>query len=376
MHTLTLEPNPKPSATWKTRLLWGLGLLVLWSLPAIPTLFHLHGNLNPFQWEGALYLPKRFQTVLGLELLNWYIWIPMSIWVARLGIRFPLLQGGTIRGRNFGLHLVFGFLVGQFCNIYHTAVFVAVYGNDSLSLLWRREGALRNFVLDSRQASIYWLVLLATFGWQVYQESQRRKLHLTQARLATLKSQIHPHFLFNTLHSISALMEDDVAAARTTIARLSDVLRVSLDEPPGDEVPLEDEIHLARLYLEIEHVRFSDRLDVQFEIDPESREARVPHLLLQPLVENAVTHGIGGRSDASLVRVASRIEGEQLILEIDDDGPGLSDGTMKDGIGLGNTRARLEQLYSKAASVDLAPRPGGGARCTVRLPFRPSTETR
>ena len=192
--------------------------------------------------------------------------------------------------------------------------------------------------------------------------------------MAALKAQVHPHFLFNTLHSISALMEDDAPAARRTIARLSHILRASLEEPSGELVTLEDEIELARLYLEIEEIRFGDRLRLEFNVEPPAAEAGVPHLLLQPLVENAVRHGISKSSQASLVRVAARCEGETLLIHIDDDGPGphgvqspQSSGT---GIGLANARQRLWELYGDSGRIDLQERPGGGARCVVRLPFR------
>ena len=370
MHTPS--PNSKSSAfAWlQTPAFKWLALIVLWTLPELPWVFFLAPSGSPFD-SGNFRVGGEWHTIV-FSTLRWYFWIPMSVWVARWGRRFPLLADGSPQIRHFGVHLALSAATVLLFHVYDFLLTLVFHGNSFLAQLIVDPSFLRRIVMDWRPATVYWFVLLATFGWQVYQESQQRKLQLTQAHLMALKSQVHPHFLFNTLHSVSTLMADDVDAARKVIARLSDFLRVTLEEPPGDEVPLEDELNLVRLYLEIEHVRFADRMEVEFDIEPASRQVAVPHLLLQPLVENAVVHGLGGRSDASLVRVTSRLKGASLLVDIEDDGPGPGGAPDRQhgGIGLRNTRARVEQLYGKRGSIELVSRPEGGSRCTVRLPVK------
>jgi sensor histidine kinase YesM len=185
--------------------------------------------------------------------------------------------------------------------------------------------------------------------------------------------QLNPHFLFNTLHAVSTLMGRDVPTARTVLADLSDLLRLSLDHTGENEVPLEDELALLQHYLRIERTRFRDRLCVEEEIAPETRGALVPSLLLQPLVENAIKHGVAPRSEGGHIAVSARREGGDLVIAVADDGPGLAAGdpTSK-GVGVRNTRERLAKLYGPDHAFTLENRPGGGLVAEVRLPFHTS----
>lgn len=194
---------------------------------------------------------------------------------------------------------------------------------------------------------------------------------LSEARLQVLRNQLKPHFLFNTLNSISALMHIDLRKAERTLALLSDMLRSVLAEGSPGEVPLEEEIAFSRRYLEIEQTRFPKRLSVVWEVAEEARTAAVPHLVLQPLVENAVRHGIAPRSRPGTVWVRAWKDGDRLCLEVRDDGVGPSGTASRgQGVGLSNTRARLRALHGDAATFEAGGAVGGGFAARICLPFR------
>jgi LytS/YehU family sensor histidine kinase len=208
-------------------------------------------------------------------------------------------------------------------------------------------------------------------------ERERRALvfegELAKAQLQSLKLQLQPHFLFNTLNGIATLMHRDVATAERMVVQLGDLLRLALQDGQSESVPLERELEFLSLYLGIERMRFADRLTWEFDVPDETRIALVPHLLLHPLVENAVRHGLAPRAEQGRVRVGSRRVGDLLELVVEDDGVGLPR-EPREGIGLSNTRTRLERLYGARQHLTLEPRAGGGTRVTVSLPFEASTE--
>ena len=186
-------------------------------------------------------------------------------------------------------------------------------------------------------------------------ESHRRELraaqlekHLVEAQLQTLQRQLQPHFLFNTLHAISALMHRDVESADRMLTRLSDLLRMTLDTIGRQQTPLKDEIDFLRKYLQIEQTRLGDRLNVRWEIEDETLDGLVPNLVLQPLVENSIKHGIAVKSEGGSITIRARRQGEMLVMEVEDDGLGPSQSgleSLQKGIGLTNTRARLSHHY-------------------------------
>ena len=211
-------------------------------------------------------------------------------------------------------------------------------------------------------------------------ERERRESQLeaslATARLEALRMQLQPHFLFNTLHAISALMHRDVEAADRMMARLSDLLRLTIDGDREAEVPLQREIEFLEGYVEIQQARFGERLRVTLEVAPETLDARVPHLFLQPLVENAIRHGLSDRAAGGTVAVTSCRAGERLRVTVRDDGVGLPAAGLREGLGLANTRARLEALYAAAQRFEIASAPGGGTVVTVEVPWRSAaTET-
>lgn len=207
--------------------------------------------------------------------------------------------------------------------------------------------------------------------------SQTAKLQaqLAEARLDALRMQLNPHFLFNTLHAVSALVERDPAGVRKMIARLSELLRHTIDSRATDEVPLRDELAFLRRYLEIMEVRFQGQLRVSIEVADDLLDALVPNLILQPLVENALEHGVSRDTGHGDIAVSITLRDESLRLCVRDHGPGLPH-NMTRGVGLDNTRARLEQLYGDDASLSLLPAEGGGVRAEIDLPYHTISDAR
>jgi LytS/YehU family sensor histidine kinase len=194
---------------------------------------------------------------------------------------------------------------------------------------------------------------------------------LTRARLQLLKTQLQPHFLFNTLNAISALVHIDVEAADSTLARLGDLLRLALEDFAVHEAPLSRELEIARSYLEIEQARLGPRLHVDWDIAPDSCDALVPTFLLQPLIENAIHHGIAPRIGSGCIVIRTRRLGSELHLEVRDNGLGLRATVAGgSGVGLANTRARLLHLYGTAQRVEVSNHPQGGCVAKIVLPFR------
>jgi LytS/YehU family sensor histidine kinase len=225
---------------------------------------------------------------------------------------------------------------------------------------------------------IYWVIVGVNHAFGYYRQAQDRALRATelerrlaQARLQALQMQLNPHFLFNTLNAISVLMHKDLKSADRMLGRLADLLRYALDSSAEQEVPLQRELEFLERYLEIERTRFGQRLTVSIEVDSRLGGALVPTLILQPLVENAIKHGFEPRSRAGRIELRGREEEGRLVLTVRDNGPGLdSTRSPGKGIGLANTRARLEQLYGTAQEFTLRNVDGGGLEAVVVLPLR------
>ena len=204
-------------------------------------------------------------------------------------------------------------------------------------------------------------------------KSSQLQTQLVQAQLQALKMQLHPHFLFNTLHTITALVHEDPDMAERTIARLSELLRLFLANSTIHEVPLGEEIRILDLYLEIERARFEDRLRVMYDVPAALRDAMVPNLVLQPLVENSIRHGVGRRSEPGWIAIAVERYGDTLVLRVTDNGAGFKEDAqhpVHQGMGLGITRGRLESLYGPHQSLILRNLPAGGVEARITMPFR------
>jgi LytS/YehU family sensor histidine kinase len=222
---------------------------------------------------------------------------------------------------------------------------------------------------------------MVMLGWsaQYFALYRTRHLHaseletrLAKTHLQVLKTQLQPHFLFNTLNAVAELVHTDPEAADLMITRLGRLLRLSLDHAGHQVVQLRQEVGFLRVYIEIEQVRFQDRLEIVWDLASDTLDASVPTLLLQPLLENAIRHGVTPMTGRGRIVIASRREGEDLVLEIRDNGRGLpTDSAVREGVGLRNIRERLQQLYGKAGRFGLAPALGGGTVAVLRLPFTP-----
>jgi signal transduction histidine kinase len=233
----------------------------------------------------------------------------------------------------------------------------------------------------SRQVTVYvtWVVAITLFDH--YRQARRNELiaaelrtKLAEAQLQNMRLQLHPHFLFNTLNTISSVMYEDVERADTMITRLSDLLRRTLRPAESQEVPLDEELTLLDLYLSLMRARFGDDLSVVYDVGTGTREAILPQLILQPLVENSIRHGSNPVTHRVDITISARRDNGQLLLEVSDRGPGMGEATTK-GIGLSNTAGRLASIYNDAHSFVLANREGGGLRATLRLPYRTAAGT-
>jgi two-component system, LytTR family, sensor kinase len=345
--------------------------------------FTLVGLMLAGQWYvgyRANGYPVTWLQVLTWALTEWELWALLSPFILVLARHFYINRQNW--RRTVAIHLLLGLGFSFIQLVMHAAV------EQWTTWAWV-PGTQMTF-----SNSFYYLVTkklhinLLTYGvitgvshaveyYRRYQERERRtaqlEAQLSRAELHALRMQLHPHFLFNTLNTISALIHRDPRAADRMVARLGDLLRLTLDGQGIEEVPLKEELEFLAKYLEIEQTRFHDRLSVLMEIDPESLDARLPNLLLQPLVENAIKHGISARPGAGRIEISARRANSTLQLSVRDDGMGLpadwqTCGQL--GVGLANTRARLAQLYGAQHTFTLANIHGGGLEVAITIPFR------
>ena len=304
------------------------------------------------------------------------MWALMAPLILMMRTRVPLGAGGWVGG--VGFHFAMSFVVMATYYLGRMLAYGIFYG-DLFAEFW--PAALNSFygrnIIDM---AYYWAVLAFGYSLEIYQRYKNEELRsaqlearLIETELKALREQLRPHFLFNTMNTIAVLVrEGKNDAAVTLIARLSSLLRMSLDNTRVHEVTLRQEMDFLALYLDIQRVRFSDRLQVDVAIEPEAMEARIPNLILQPLVENAILHGIAPKAGPGRVTVSGRVAAGQLHLEVSDDGPGLGDGTKraKEGIGLSNTRERLAKIYGAHAHLSLRSEAGRGVSVQIILPCR------
>ncbi len=310
-----------------------------------------------------------------LQALACYLWAlatPLVLWLSR---RFCIQRHNWVRRSAFHFFVSIAFVtalltvnffafmifMGRASQIEPIRVFSFIYNNLDRWLL------------------IYWLILLMSHAFSYYNSYRKGELkaaqlrtQLVQSQLEALKMQIHPHFLFNTLHSISALLSKDTEAARKMITRLGDFLRLTLENSGSMEVTLQQEIEFLNGYLEIERIRFQDRLTTDIRVDPEVLDVQVPNLILQPIVENAMRHAIGS-SRSGRVEISAAPRNGVVRIEVKDNGPGIDverilEGARGKGVGLANTQARLFGLYGESARFELSNDPAGGLVVALEIP--------
>ncbi|HKS21268.1 MAG TPA: sensor histidine kinase [Thermoanaerobaculia bacterium] len=322
-------------------------------------------------WNPSIVPPLTWAQALGVNLTYYYLWAlttPVVIGAAR---RFRFESGRW--GRAAAVHVA--------TSVVLTALQI-VAGESILTFLGLRGAepfrmrVVSAFIYNFQSSlPTYWLILFAYLAFDYYVKYRDRELRgaqlageLTRAQLQALKMQLKPHFLFNTLNSISSLMYSDVESADAMLARLSDFLRLTLDRELDQEVTLQEELEFVRRYLEIEKIRFEQRLLVSVTVADDIEDARVPTLVLQPLVENAIHHGIAPRPEGGSIAISAQRQESALRISVADDGIGILGGAVE-RIGLANTRARLQRLYGDAHRFSFTASPAGGFVVEMVIPF-------
>lgn len=307
------------------------------------------------------------------SLTDWYVFAVLSLIPIALARRFRL--DGHLWKRNLYSHLFasIGFSAA-YCLI--RAVF---WQTASTGAARTYGGTFTELLLKTWHFNlmIYWVVLTVCHAFDFYRRYQERatcsadlEKRLAEARLQALQMQLNPHFLFNTLHAISALVHQDADAADRMISRLGELLRHALESTDQQEVTLREELDFLNRYLEIEQTRFGERLQIEMGVSPDTNDLLVPNLILQPLVENAIQHGIEPRAKAGKITISANQNGGTLTLQVKDSGSFNPTGEFKEGVGLSNTRLRLQQLYGDRQTFIPETAPGGGFRATISMPCR------
>ncbi len=314
----------------------------------------------------------------ALELVYWYLWAACTPLVIVLARRLPLM------GPKFAVHIVIHTItslmmapltsaIEYFLSLGILRFVFHITGADVLHFLSPfGEGVV---FMSFTGMLTYWLVVglyQAVHFYQVALERQtiaaQLETQLSHAELENLKSQLHPHFLFNSLHTIGVLMQEDVDAAGHLLVSLGDLLRMALEQREN-EITLRTELAFVGKYLEIEQTRFHDRLKVHMDVPPDLLDVYVPSLALQPLVENAIKHGISVDSDAGRLEIAAKLQDGRVWLCVRDDGPGPAP-RLRFGVGLSNVQSRLKQLYGSASSLELTGGGGRGCEAIITIPLR------
>ena len=325
---------------------------------------YAHDLINGRTWSIFDYL--------RWSMIQWYTWAALAPMVFRLSARHPIRP--PLRLRSLGMHLFASAGV----------TLLAILIGATVSSLFEPGSAGEQFWLFvSKHFAIglltYWALVAIQQALHFQAEQARREVEasrlateLAQSRLQVLKTQLQPHFLFNTLHAIVTLLDEDTVAAEDMLLRLSELLRAFLEDYDGQEISLRRELDLLDLYLGIQRKRFKDRLTTQVYVAPDTLHCAVPSLVLQPIVENAIRHGIGQRVGSDRIEIESRREGETLCIEVRNSNSTLEEGgdAAGHGIGLSNTRLRLKELYGDAADLRLDMLWPQGVACRVRVPFR------
>jgi two-component system, LytTR family, sensor kinase len=319
-----------------------------------------------------------FAVLFVLNLGYWYSWAALAPGIIWLSRRFPLDKQSwhvSLPAHVVGVFVATTLHIGMAVSTRLATHWAIGQSTDS----WRLEAQRMFFLNFDWEMMTYWAIVGLSHALSYHREAQTRALRasqletrLVEAQLQSLQRQLQPHFLFNTLNTISALMHRDVEAADAMIARLSDLLRISLQMVGVQEVTLKEELDFLSKYLEIEQTRFRDRLTVVFEVAPDTLDALVPNLILQPLVENAIKHGIGPRPAPGTVMIRARRVGTTLELAVQDNGVGLSAARLSDfnrGIGLSNTRSRLDHLYGSTHRFEFRQPAEGGLLVLIAVPL-------
>lgn len=314
---------------------------------------------------------------LRWSMIEWYTWAALTPLVFQLAAKYPIQTPVRLRGLGMQLVASLGMtllviLIGAFVS---TAFEPSSFGEQIKIFVGQ------HFATD---LLAYWSLFAIQQAMQFHAEKTRREIEasqlateLAQSRLQVLKTQLQPHFLFNTLHAIVTLLHEDTLSAEDMLLRLSELLRAFLEDYDGQEISLQRELVLLDLYLGIQRTRFKDRLTTQIYVAPDTLDCAVPSLILQPIVENAIAHGISQRVGVDCIEIESRREGDTLCIDVRNRNSTLEGGPASasgHGIGLSNTELRLRELYGDVAQVRLEMIWPQGVICRLRLPFRATVE--
>jgi len=389
------EQNPSPTRRpWWIRASFGF---LVWTLLGIS--FALSAYLNAVRDNASV----SFRRTLSGYLADFWLWGMLSPLVFRLATRYELRNRFP---RNLFIHFAISIVLALVVLSAASPLtwylgYVNLVRYPTLFILWRNNAF--GIYYFHQGLTIYWTTLVVAHALHYYRglreeeaRASRLSAQLAQAQLQALRMQIHPHFLFNTLNSIAALLHKDVETADRMIARLGDFLRSTLSRSEAQTITFNQELEFLKCYLDIERIRFQDRLTVNLEIDPQTLEVPVPNLILQTIVENAVQHGIARRTDAGLIMIrASKLQ-DRLLIEVEDNGPGLRENCTtgcqpvaqgieppegktgarqanslsynNSGIGLKNTQSRLQQFYGDDFSFQLQNSNGRGVLVSMNIP--------
>ncbi|MDQ3069792.1 MAG: histidine kinase [Acidobacteriota bacterium] len=346
----------------RSRIGWALAVIAGWSVLAV--LFTPQHYVLSRRGAGS----PHWSTLLIGNLAMFWVWAALTPVIVWFGRRYLLER------RRAALHLLLHFLAGFVFAFMHIALVRYV----NVPLTGRSLQPWMNFIVGygATGVLISWGIQAASQALTYFQRYQDREFRLVQAQLQSLKTQLHPHFLFNTLNAIAELMHQDTSRAERTITQLSDLLRTALNRGDSDEVSFKDELDFLRNYIEIQQTLLEERLAVRWDIADDTLDARVPGMLLQPLVENAIQHGIGPRAAGGTIAIRGHRHANTLRISVEDDGMGLGEdvrgGEGTGGIGLANTRARLRHMYADAHAFTLERGASGGVTVTIDVPFRGS----
>ena len=345
--------------------------LVLGGLLVVGVLFGLIDAAQVYLRSGLMGRPYSWGMALLDAMPSWILLALLAPAVIAMAGRFRLDR--TPRGVAIALHLIAAVAFAVMHQVAVASFTVWRFSEAHFTpMIWKL--LTFYFLIDFL---IYWAIVCIWYALEYARELRQRELaasqlqaSLSQARLQALRAQLNPHFLFNTLNATTVLaLKGQGEAVAHTLTLLSEMLRLSLDATLPQEIPLAHELQFMDRYLEIQQVRFPDRLSVDRQIDPEALDAMVPAMLLQPLVENAVMHGVAAQRGHGTISIRAARSNGRLVLRVQDSGPGFKTGDLVEGIGLRNTRARLEQMYTSAQHFSYG-NDECGAWVTIEMPFR------
>ena len=334
---------------------WGKWVLFILGWAALTLLFtpeaylYFYLRRQPIPWRETLQL-----TVVNSAIA--LLFLPAIVWLTR---RFPVERKTWPRALLVHVPACLLFSMGH-SFLYWTACYASNQLGETL------------FFRFHPNLLTYWAIVGFTQAVDYFRRYTVRERELANAQLLLLKSQLQPHFLFNSLHTISAMMHEDLSAADKMLSRLSDVLRLTLESIGKHEVSLAQELEFVRKYLEIERLRFQERLALDLDVAPHTLDALVPNMILQPLVENSIRHGFGASRKTGTIQIQVKQDGDELVLRLTDNGKGFSANVVNEplhGLGLVNARRRLEQLYSSRHQLECSDSPAGGAVVLIAIPF-------